>query len=141
MGAELQTTVQQRQGVFFAGGSILEPVRNHGQMEQGERICPQIPDIGDLSGRGRFRENLPNKSQVTKVLLLRRKAQWTEPGRWLQGPQINRANKLFIRRQTVEEAVNNGKQPFRQRGALKALIAAEPLGDQFQLLLEEVEGQ
>src|SRR2546423_3359368 len=84
MGAQFQTAIEERQCVFLHRRSILQPVRDDGQMKQGKSISTEIAQIGDFTLCGGSGQNVAYEPQVMKVLLLSRKAQGAEAGGGLE---------------------------------------------------------
>src|SRR5206468_1133850 len=87
---QLQTSIQQRKRLLFAGRAVLQPISNHRQMKYAERIRSNVADLWNLSLHFRFGKNFAHKPQVAQIVLLRLQAQGAEFRGGLERAQIDR---------------------------------------------------
>src|SRR5438874_1832431 len=70
MTRQIQTAIEQRQGILLIVRPILQPISNHRQVKQSKGIGAQISKIWNLALRGTLGQELPDEAQKPKILLL-----------------------------------------------------------------------
>src|SRR5580765_4035778 len=108
-------------------------------MKQRECIRTEVAYGRNFPGGRCLRQNVSNEAQVTHVVLLRRQAERTELRTGLERAQINCTDEILVRRQPLQEVVNNAEELFRQGSPRQAPVAFIPLTDFAQFLLEKIE--